>query len=181
MVSFSNRAYLFWNNKTAKSNIVKGMIAPRIVINKTAVEQSYSRCGKITYIINVINPTPETARVTLTDDLGAAGGASPLSFIDGTAAVFIDGVRAAVAPTETSPSLAFPNLSVPAGAVATIVYQARVSACADGEIKNTATLSRAGSDPIFATCVIGPSSSAQSRNYPHKYTYSILDIKCDNQ
>ena len=177
MSSFSNRAVLRYSGKAVPSNTVFGSVAPRLVINKTAVEQSYSRCGKITYIINVINPSPETARVALTDDLGAAGGASPLSFIDGTAAVFIDGVRAAVAPTETSQSLAFPDLSVPAGAVATVVYQARVSACADGEIKNTATLSRAGSDPISATCVIGPSSSAQDRNCLHKYTYSVKDVK----
>ena len=177
MGSFSNRAYLFWNNKTAASNVVKGVIAPRVVMSKTAVEQNYERGGKITYIINIINETVAPKTVTLTDDLGAAGGASPLSYIDGTAAVFIGGRQASVSPTETSPALVFDVIAVPAGAVATVVYQARVSACAVGEIKNTATLFVSGSDIISAACVINESSNVRDNILSHKYTYSVNDVK----
>ena len=173
MASFSNRAVLRYGGKVARSNVVFGVIAPRVTVSKTPVEQSCERGGKITYIINVINETGAPKTLTLTDDLGTAGGASPLFYIDGTAAVFIGGRQAEVYPTETSPALVIEGLSVPAGAVATVVYQVRVSPCAGEKITNTATV--AGVDlesPIVASHTILRAEKSENGGRP-PLTYSI--------
>jgi len=173
MASFSNRAVLRYGGIKVASNTVFGVIAPRVTVSKTAVEQSYERGGKITYILSIINETSAPKVLTLTDDLGAAGGASPLFYIDGTAAVFIDGVRAEITPTKTSSALVLTDLSVPAGAVATVAYQVRVSQCADGKITNTATITCSDLlSPIVASHTISRTEKSENGGCP-PFTYSI--------
>lgn len=173
MASFSNRAVLRYGGRKVASNTVFGVIAPRVTACKSSVEERYERGGKITYILSIINETSAPKVLTLTDDLGAAGGASPLFYIDCTAAVFIDGVRAEITPTETSPALMLAGLSIPAGDVATVAYQVRVSQCADGEITNTATITCSDlSSPIVASHTISSAEKSKNGGCP-PFTYSI--------
>ena len=93
----------------------------------------------------------------MTDDLGAytVGGVSvtPLSYVAGSLNYFVDGVLSA-APTVTSTDpLVATGISLPAGAVGTLVYQAVVNQFAPlsqgSSVTNTATISGDGlADPV---------------------------------
>lgn len=175
MADFSNRAYLFKNGKAVASNVVKGTLSPRVTVHKRAVEPHYERYGKVTYIISVSNGTEAVKAVTLSDDLGGSVGASPLSYINGTAAIFIGGERQSIAPDATSPALVFGGIELPAGAVATIVYQARVSFCAGDTITNAVTLTGDGIEtPLVAANTITRDKRINGGEPP--FTYSVKDI-----
>jgi uncharacterized repeat protein (TIGR01451 family) len=98
----------------------------------------------------------------LTDDLGAypfgTGTLVPLTYVGGSAAYFVNGVYVG-APTilGTSP-LVISGLSLPAGANATVVYQATVNEFAPlglgSEIVNTVTVSDGGITPTSASATV---------------------------
>ena len=96
----------------------------------------------------------------LTDDLGGyAFGAEtlyPLTYVDGSATLFINGVLQAAPAVTAGPPLVFGDITVPAGGDTVIVYQARANAYANpavgGAIDNTVTVTGDGlSAPITAT------------------------------
>ena len=98
--------------------------------------------------------------LTVTDDLGGylfnGSTVYPLSYIAGTAALFVDGVPQPAPTVTAGPPLVVTGLSVPASGDAVLVYQAQVSAYADpaagGTINNTVTVTGDGlSAPITAT------------------------------
>lgn len=181
MGDFSNRAYLFWGGNVTASNVVRGTLLPRVSVFKSAVEPHYEICGKVTYVISIVNGTGAPKTVTLSDDLGGAGGVSPLSYIDGTAAIFIGGVRRQIVPEVTSPVLIFGGIIVPAGATAVVVYQARVSSCAGDAITNTATVTGDGIErPLVAAHTITRGEATRKCANEKKYTYSLRDTKCDD-
>lgn len=176
MGDFSNRAYLSWSGKTVASNVVTGTFAPRVTVGKSAVEQHFERGDRITYMVSVANGTSEAKAPTLTDDLGAAGNFSPLSYIDGTAAAFTNGRRTVISPIKTAPPLVFPGLYVPAGTIVTVVYQVRVSACAGDAITNTATVTGGGIiAPVVASHTITRSLKKENGGFP-PFTYSIKNF-----
>lgn len=175
MADFSNRAYLFWGEKSVASNIVRGTLSPRVSVFKSAIEPHYEICGKVTYVISIVNCTNAPKTVAFSDDLGAAGGVSPLSYIEGTTAIFIGGARRQIVPEVTSPVLIFGGIIVPAGATAVVVYQARVSACAGDAITNTVTVTGDGIErPLVATHTITRFKRINGGEPP--FTYLICDI-----
>ena len=106
-------------------------------------------------------PQQEKSRLTgltVTDDLGgyAFNGATvyPLSYVAGSAALFVDGVPQAAPAVTAGPPLVVSGITVPAEGDAVLVYQAQVTAFADpvGTIDNTVTVTGAGlSAPVTAT------------------------------
>lgn len=174
MGDFSNRAYLFWSGNVTASNVVRGTLLPRVSVFKSAVEPHYEICGKVTYVISIVNGTNAPKTVTLSDDLGGVGCVSPLSYIDGTAAIFIGGARRQIVPEVTSPVLIFGGIELPAGATAIIVYQARVSACAGDAITNTVTVTGDGIErSLVATHTITRFKKINGGEPP--FTYLICD------
>ena len=161
MAIFTNQATLTYNGSSTNSNIAYGEILDVLVATKTAVEGSYSPGQLVTYVVTLRNTgiAPLTGLV-VTDNLGGYdfNGTTvyPLTYEDGSVALFTDGVPQAVPTVVAGPPLVFSNITVPAGGDVVIVYQAQANAFANpavgGTIDNTVTVTGDGlSAPITAT------------------------------
>ena len=165
MAIFTNQATLTYNGNSTNSNIAYGEILDVLAATKTAVEGSYTPGQLVTYVVTLRNTgnVPLTGLV-VTDNLGGYdfNGTTvyPLTYEDGSVALFSDGVPQ-VAPTVVAgPPLVFSNITVPAGGDVVIVYQAQANAFANpavgGTIDNTVTVTGDGlSAPITATETVG--------------------------
>lgn len=171
MAIFSNQATLRYNGNTTSSNIAYGELLEVLSATKTAIEDSYQPDGLVTYVVTLRN-TGATALtgLTITDDLGGypfgTGMVYPLSYAAGSAALFIDGIPQAAPAATAGPPLVFSGITVPAGADAVLVYQARVNAFADpsteGTIVNAVSVTGAGlTAPVTATAAITGSGDAR--------------------
>ena len=170
MAIFSNQATLTYNGNTTNSNIAYGEILDVLAVTKTAVEGSYAPGGVVTYVVTLRNTSAAAlSDLTVTDDLGGYpfNGTTvyPLSYIAGSAALFIDGVPQPAPAVTAGPPLAVTGLSIPASGDAVLVYQAQVTAYADpaagGTINNTVTVTGDGlSAPITATETVTATSAA---------------------
>lgn len=171
MAVFYNQATLSYNDVVTNSNIVTGEIVESLTASKTAVSETYSAGDTVTYVISIVNTGAVAATgVTVTDDLGAytfsTGSVTPLTYTDGTARYFVNGVLQAAPAVTAGPPLVISGLSVPAGGNAIVVYSADVNSFAplaeDSTIVNTATITAAGiSAPITVTETITAASAPQ--------------------
>ena len=156
MASFTNQATLTVRGVTASSNTVTGEIVGVLTAAKTSLEESYSLGSGITYILSIINSGDAALNsVTVTDDLGLGTGTNaPLSYVDGSAVWFLDGVRQAGITVGTGNGLVFSNLTVPANGNSIIIYDTVVNDYAasgvGSEITNTAVIS-GGTSPVEVT------------------------------
>lgn len=157
MATFFNQATLTYNDTVINSNITTGEIQEVLTITKTAVQTDYTQGGDVTYVINIRNTgTLAYNGLTVTDDLGAYTSGTqtlvPLTYQDGTATLFVNGIPQAAPTVTAGPPLAISGINVPAGGVATILYAATLNQFApldtDGAITNTATLSGGGITPV---------------------------------
>lgn len=156
MAIFTNQATLTYSGGSANSNVAVGEILEVLSADKTAVSGTYAPGELVTYVITIRNTgTGAFTNLTVTDDLGG-GANAPLTYEEGTALYFVNGVpQAAPAVTPGAP-LVFTGISVPAGGSAVIVYQARANAFAspevEGFITNTITITGGGlTTPVTAT------------------------------
>lgn len=160
MAIFSNQATLTYNGATTNSNIAYGEILEVLSATKTSVEGTYLPGQILTYVVTLRNTGASAlAGLTVTDDLGGytVGTATvyPLTYVDGSAALFTDGTPQTAPAVTAGPPLTFTGLSVPAGGDAVLVYQTRVTQYADpnegGSVVNTVTVTGTGlSAPITA-------------------------------
>ena len=161
MAIFTNQATLTYNGSSTNSNIAYGEIIDVLVATKTSVEGNYLPGQLVTYVVTLRNTgnAPLTGLV-VTDDLGGydfnAATVYPLTYEDGSAALFTNGVPQAAPTVVAGPPLVFSDITVPAGGDVVIVYQARANAFANpsvgGTIDNTVTVTGDGlSAPITAT------------------------------
>ena len=161
MAIFTNQATLTYNGSSTNSNIAYGEILDVLVATKTAVEGSYAPGQIVTYVVTLRNTgNASLTGLTVTDDLGGYdfNGATvyPLTYEDGSVALFTNGVPQAAPTVTAGPPLVFSNITVPAGGDTVIVYQAQANAFANpavgGSIDNTVTVTGDGlSAPITAT------------------------------
>ena len=161
MAVFQNQATLTFGDNTVNSNIVTGEIVEVLTLTKASLNTDYTVGDTVTYILSVINSgaAPFTG-VSITDDLGSytfgTETLTPLSFIDGSAVLYVDGVAQPVNADATANQVVFSGFTVPAGSNALISYRATVNNFAPpetgSEIVNTATLTATGlSTPVTAT------------------------------
>lgn len=161
MAIFTNQATLTYNGNTTNSNIAYGEILDVLAVTKTAVEGRYVPGDLVTYVVTLRNTgnVPLTG-LTVTDDLGGYdfNGAVryPLTYEDGSAALFADGVPQPAPAVTAGPPLVFTGINVPADGDVVLVYQARVNEFADpaagGTIDNTVTVTGDGlNTPVTAT------------------------------
>ena len=161
MAIFTNQATLTYNGSSTNSNIAYGEILDVLVTTKTAVEGSYTPGELVTYVVTLRNTgnAPLTGLV-VTDDLGGYdfNGTTvyPLTYEDGSVALFTNGIPQAAPTVVAGPPLVFSDIAVPTGGDVVIVYQARANAYADprvgGTIENTVVITGDGlSAPITAT------------------------------
>lgn len=171
MAVFTNQATLSYNNNVRNSNIVTGEIREELSVTKTAVQNSYSADGTVTYAVNIINSgTTDYTGLTVTDNLGeypvpaGTGTVSPLTYIDGTARYFTNGTLQAAPTVNAGAPLEITGITVPAGGNTTVLYTSRVNGFAPLEttdtITNTATVSGAGLPTDITADAVLPAEAA---------------------
>ena len=161
MAIFTNQATLRVGDTVTASNITVGELVEALTVTKTAVTDTYTVGGTVSYVINLVNTgTAALDGLTVTDDLGAytAGTETvyPLTVDAADVRYFVNGVPAAAPAVTAGPPLVVSGISVPAGGSAAVVYQARVTAFAPptegGTITNAATVTGdALTAPVTAT------------------------------
>ena len=154
MAIFSNQATLTYNGGSTNSNIAYGEILDVLTATKTAIEGTYTPGELVTYVVTLRN-TGGTALtgVTVTDDLGGyvfeGNTVYPLTYEDGSATVFVNGVPQAAPAVTAGPPLVVSGLNIPAGGDLVLVYQARANQFANpaagGTIVNTVAVTAMGS------------------------------------
>lgn len=161
MAIFSNQATLTYNGNSTNSNIAYGEILEVLTATKTAIEGSYAPNQLVTYVVTLRNTgNSALTGLTVTDDLGGYDfddtTVYPLTYAEGSAVLFVDGVPQAAPGVTAGPPLVFTGISVPADGDVVLVYQARANNFADptaeGTIVNTVTVTGDGlSTPVTAT------------------------------
>lgn len=168
MAQFTNRAQLSYNNATINSNIAVGEVLEVLSAAKAAVTETYTQGDTVTYVISVVNAgaTP-VAGITVSDNLGAYPFGTttlyPLTYVDGSVRLYINGVLQAAPTTEAGPPLTVSGITIPAGGNMVLIYETAVNEFAplseDGSIVNTATVTGSGiTTPLVVTETVTPAS-----------------------
>lgn len=166
MAQFTNRAQLSYNDTTVNSNLAVGEILEILSVTKTAVTTDYAAGDDVTYVVSVINSgATALTSLTVTDDLGGYPFGTqtlyPLSYKEGSARLYINGVLQAAPTVTAGPPLVLGGITLPAGGNALLVYEADVTDFAplgtDGSIVNTVTVTGAGiATPVVASETVTP-------------------------
>jgi len=169
MAQFTNQAQLSYNGAVVNSNVVVGEILEALTAAKNAAGDNYATNGTVTYTVSAINTGASAITgMTVTDDLGGyAFGAEtlyPLTYVDGSVLLYINGVLQPAPTVEDGPPLVFSGITIPAGASMVLVYEARVTQFApfgaDASIVNSATLTGVGIPaPITVSETVTPIDS----------------------
>lgn len=173
MAQFTNQAQLSYNNVVVNSNVVVGEILEVVSGEKTAVVDTYYADGTVTYVISIVNTgaTPIT-NLTVSDDLGAyafgTNTLTPLTYITGSAQLFINGVLQAAPAVVAGPPLVVSGITLPADSDLVLVYSATVNDYAPlgvgDSVVNTATITGNGiPTPIEVTETVTPVAEPQLR------------------
>lgn len=171
MAIFSNQATLTYNGVTTNSNVAYGEILDALAVFKTSVEGTYTPNSIVTYVVTLRNTgNVAISNVTLTDDLGGYdfNGTTvyPLTYREGSEALFVDGVLQADPTVVVGPPLVFSGINIPANSDAVLVYQTNVNSFADfnpdANIVNTVTATGDGlSTPVNASTTVVPVNEAR--------------------
>lgn len=170
MAIFSNQATLTYNGVSTNSNVAFGEILEVLTATKTSIEGSYAPGDTVTYVVTLRN-TGNTALtgLSITDDLGAYdfGGTTvyPLSYVDGSVALFVNGTPQADPAATAGPPLNISGISLPANSDAVIVYQAVANSFASpevgGSIVNNVTVNGGGlTSPVTASATVDATTAA---------------------
>ena len=160
MAAFYNQATLSYNGYVTNSNVTVGEITDSLGITKTSLSDSYTVGDTVSYVIGITNNGGALTGLTVSDNLGSyvygTGTLTPLTYVDGTAKYYVNGVLQATPTVTAGPPLTFSGLNIPEGANALIVYEARVNSFApptvSSEITNTVTVTGSGiTNPQSAT------------------------------
>lgn len=170
MAVFTNQATLTYNGISTNSNIAFGEILDVLSVTKTAVEESYAQGDTVTYVVSLRNTGGNAlTNLTVTDDLGAytyeGNTVYPLTYINGSALYFVNGVLQPAPAVTAGPPLSITGISVPANGDVVIVYQTLANAFANpeagGNVVNTVTVSGDGlSAPVTATATVDAQTAA---------------------
>lgn len=164
MAIFSNQATLTYNGTTTSSNIAYGEILETLAVTKSAIEEVYTSGSTITYAVTLRNTgTAPLSGITVTDNLGeyVLGGNTiyPLTYQDGSVALFIDGAPQAAPTVVAGPPLVFSGITLPGGSDAVLIYQVNANEYANptagGTVNNTVTVTANGiATPVTASATV---------------------------
>ena len=170
MALFHNQATLSYNGAVTSSNIVTGEYRQALTATKTAVTDTYTVGGTVTYVISIVN-TAATAvtGVTVTDNLGAypfgTGQLVPLTYVDGSMRLFIDGVPQPAPTVTAGDTLTVTGLTVPAQGSAMLIYETEVNGyappAAGSEITNTASVAGTQQGAVTVTETVTAESQVE--------------------
>lgn len=153
MAQFTNQAQLSYNNSVVNSNIAVGEILEVLSATKTAVMDDYTRGDDVTYVISVINSgSSAITGVSITDNLGAytfnEQTLYPLSYVEGSVRLYINGVLQTAPAAVAGPPLVFSGINIPANSNLILIYEADANQFAPlgvgDSIVNTATVNGTG-------------------------------------
>lgn len=170
MALFTNSASLSYLGRVASSNTVTGEILETLSVTKTAVGESYSPGGDVSYAVSLVNSGTEALTgLTLSDDLGAyqyqGVTVTPLAYQPGSLLFFLNGVLQPTPTVDAGPPLTVTGLSVPAGGNAMLVYETNVTAfaspAAGGSIVNTVTVTGGLAAPLTDTATLPAAEAAE--------------------
>ncbi|MBQ4120910.1 MAG: DUF11 domain-containing protein [Clostridia bacterium] len=201
MAIFSNQATLTYNGNTTNSNIAYGEILDRLTVTKTAIEGVYVPGELVTYAVTLRNTGNAPLNgLTVSDNLGGydVGGTTvyPLTYEDGSATLFIDGVLQPAPAVTAGPPLVVSGINLAGDSDAVLIYQARANTFAnpadDGVIENTVSVTGAGlTAPITAsetvTAASGPNLTISKSITPSqvvdndRVTYTFVIQNSGNQ
>lgn len=164
MARFTNFATLSYTGGTRASNTVTGELLEVLSAAKTAVQSEYTAGDRIGYVISLVNSgATALGEITVTDDLGGYTFGEttlyPLSYVAGTARLYVNGVLQSAPTVTAGPPLVFSGITVPAGGNALLIYEADVTSTAPlgvgATVTNTATVAGGGlSTPLTATATV---------------------------
>lgn len=171
MATFTNYATLSYSGGTTDSNTVTGELLEVLSASKTAVRDSYTAKGNVTYVLSLVNSgTTALTGLTVTDDLGGYTFNNttiyPLAYEAGTLRYYINGALQAAPTVTAGPPLVISGISVPAGGNSTLIYEANVTGYApmgtEATITNTATVTGGTlSTPLTAEATISMTPRAE--------------------
>jgi uncharacterized repeat protein (TIGR01451 family) len=171
MAQFTNQAQLSYNNTVVNSNVVVGEIIEVVSANKTAVVDTYSADGTVTYAISIVNAgNTAISNLTVVDNLGAyqqgTETRTPLDYVDGSVRLFINGVLQPAPTVTTNPALTVSGITLPANSDLVLVYTTDVNSFAplgvDDSIVNTAVVTGNGIPaPVTVTETVTPVQEPQ--------------------
>lgn len=164
MATFYNQATLSYSGNIINSNTTEAELLVGLELTKTAITGTYTADGNVVYAITLRNMSGSTYNdLTINDNLGeypvGTGTAVPLNYVNGSVVYYLNGIPQA-APTVTSADgLQFSGIDLPAGGIATLIYQTVANGAAPlaagSTIVNTAsTDGGAGIGVLTATATI---------------------------
>ena len=166
MAQFTNQAQLSYNNATINSNVAVGEVLEVLSATKTAVTETYTAGDTVTYVVSAVNAgTTPVSGITVNDNLGAYQFGEttlyPLTYVEGSVRLYINGVLQAAPTVEAGPPLVVSGITIPAGGNMVLIYETEVNTFAPlgdgGSIVNTATITGSGiSNPIVVTETVTP-------------------------
>lgn len=133
MATFYNQASLSFGGRVTNSNVTEGEVITRVSLTKTAVTTDYGPGENIVYAVTLVNSdTVDKNNITLTDDLGIYaldGGINvvPLTYVNGSIIYYLNGVLQPAPVVNAGPPLVISGIDVPAGGVATLLYEVRAN------------------------------------------------------
>ena len=165
MITFTNQAFLSYNNRVTNSNITTGQIVSVLSGEKTALLDSYTVGSAVTYVVSIVNSGSASFNgLTLTDSLGGyefgENTVYPLAYTPDSLKYFVNGVLQDAPEITAGPPLTVSGISVPAGGNAIIVYETTVTDYAplgeNSTITNEAVISGNGlTAPLVLTETVG--------------------------
>ena len=171
MAQFTNQAQLSYNNSIVNSNVAVGEIVEVLSATKTAILGDYTRGDDITYVISAVNSgsAPITG-LAVTDNLGAYPFDNqtlyPLTYVEGSVHLYINGVLQPAPAVEAGPPLVFSGISLPANSNMLLIYETDVNQFAplgvDNSIVNVATVNGAtAASPLTVTETVTPETEPE--------------------
>ncbi len=160
MAVFYNQATLSYTGGTTRSNIVTGELLEVLTVTKTAIQSTYAPGGSVTYVVNLVNAgTNAYTGLTVTDNLGAGSGSTPLSYTVNSLHYYVGGVLQEAPTVCPGPPLSVSGIRVPAGSNATLIYESAVTPQAPlgptASITNTVVVTGPGlTSPLSAQSTI---------------------------
>ena len=144
MAIFTNQAQLAYNNTVINSNVAVGEIVGELAVTKTAIGNTYGRNDNVVYAISITNSSSAPLEdITVTDNLGAytvgADTLYPLTYVDGTARLFINGVLTEGLIVTPGAPVQFSGITIPVGGNAIIIYETSVNEFAPLDVDDTIT------------------------------------------
>lgn len=163
--NIASATYAYGRSETASavSNTATTNLIEEFSISgaKLSNNSTFRNGENITYQISVSNDGSSSLyNVTLADDLG--GSTNPLTFLDGSGTLNINGISSFITPTTTRPLTFVLPSPLAAGETATVTYVARVSAVLAESVEtivNTATITANEGSASGSSITVTPSPS----------------------